>query len=331
MHSKAAAGAANYLTSRPHRSAARNVRAHAAVGDKQSLRAPRSENVEGNFFVDHTCIDCDTCRWMAPETFTREGNMSAVTHQPENPQQRIAAMQALLSCPTFSIHSQEPEKGELKQVQDSFPIPVAGAEGVYHCGFHDEKSFGGTSYFLVRPEGNVLIDSPRYNPALAKKLEEMGGVKWMFLTHKDDVGDHAKWAKKFNATRLIHNTEVNQQQGTIDCEVQWEGEGPWTLDDGSTDLEFILVPGHSSGSICMFHSPSKTMFAGDHMGNSLRYPGKLSVFVGYSSDPKTQYESTRKLLDYDFLHVLPGHGRRVHFKDATERLKMITEAIEAGA
>ncbi|XP_015064361.1 uncharacterized protein LOC107009532 [Solanum pennellii] len=28
--------------------------------------ARRPQNVSGEFFVDHTCIDCDTCRWMAP-------------------------------------------------------------------------------------------------------------------------------------------------------------------------------------------------------------------------------------------------------------------------
>ncbi|MQJ84158.1 ferredoxin, partial [Escherichia coli] len=42
------------------------------------MRSRRPENVSGEFFVDHTCIDCDTCRWMAPEIFTRMNDMSAV-------------------------------------------------------------------------------------------------------------------------------------------------------------------------------------------------------------------------------------------------------------
>ncbi len=29
----------------------------------------RSENVQGDFYVDSSCIDCDTCRWMAPEIY----------------------------------------------------------------------------------------------------------------------------------------------------------------------------------------------------------------------------------------------------------------------
>ncbi len=38
--------------------------------------------------------------------------------------------------------------------------------------------------------GNILVDSPRFNPILAKRIEELGGVRHIFLTHKDDVGDH---------------------------------------------------------------------------------------------------------------------------------------------
>ncbi|MEO1181696.1 MAG: ferredoxin, partial [Cyanobacteria bacterium J06636_28] len=37
------------------------------------LKARRTENVEGDIFVDTSCIDCDTCRWMAPEVFGRDG------------------------------------------------------------------------------------------------------------------------------------------------------------------------------------------------------------------------------------------------------------------
>lgn len=31
-------------------------------------------------------------------------------------------------------------------------------QGVYHCGYHSEKSFAATSYFITRPEGNILVD-----------------------------------------------------------------------------------------------------------------------------------------------------------------------------
>ncbi|HEX4967858.1 MAG TPA: ferredoxin, partial [Nitrospiraceae bacterium] len=39
-------------------------------------------NVAGNFFVDATCINCDTCRQLAPASFEEVGTFSAVTKQP---------------------------------------------------------------------------------------------------------------------------------------------------------------------------------------------------------------------------------------------------------
>src|SRR5205085_1686614 len=55
-------------------------------------------NVLGDFFVDHTCIDCATCRWMAPATFDFADGASRVHHQPIEPSEITAALQALVAC-----------------------------------------------------------------------------------------------------------------------------------------------------------------------------------------------------------------------------------------
>jgi hypothetical protein len=31
-------------------------------------------------------------------------------------------------------------------------------QGVHHCGYHSEKSYGAASFLIVRPEGNIIID-----------------------------------------------------------------------------------------------------------------------------------------------------------------------------
>ena len=70
---------------------------------------------------------------------------------------------------------------------------------------------------LPRPtavQGNVLVDVPRWTPLLARRLEELGGVAWILLTHRDDVSDHAAWAAHFGARRVIHRLEANRRQGT---------------------------------------------------------------------------------------------------------------------
>ena len=135
------------------------------------LTQRRAENIDGDFYVDQSCIDCDTCRWMAPTVFDRVGDMSAVYHQPDGAEERLQAMQALLSCPTGSIGTIE-KPYDIKQAQASLPILVA--ENVYHCGYHSEKSYAAASYLIQHPEGNILIDSPRFTPPLVKQIEAMG-------------------------------------------------------------------------------------------------------------------------------------------------------------
>ena len=72
-----------------------------------NLQQRRSQNVTGDFYVDSTCIDCDTCRWMAPEVFEHAEGQSAVHHQPTGEKERLHALQALLACPTASIGTVE--------------------------------------------------------------------------------------------------------------------------------------------------------------------------------------------------------------------------------
>ena len=63
------------------------------------------ENVEGAFYVDDTCIDCDACREMAPANFVRseEEGYSYVSKQPDNPEEEEQCRDALEGCPVEAI------------------------------------------------------------------------------------------------------------------------------------------------------------------------------------------------------------------------------------
>ena len=61
------------------------------------------QNVDGDFFVDATCIDCDACRQIAPGTFHDHGGQSSVYCQPETGGDIRRALMALVACPTASI------------------------------------------------------------------------------------------------------------------------------------------------------------------------------------------------------------------------------------
>ncbi len=277
------------------------------------LNLRRPQNISGDFYVDTTCIDCDTCRWMAPEVFTEAEGMSAVYQQPANDKERLKALQALLSCPTSSIGTVEKPQ-DIKIVQLSFPIPVE--ENVYDCGYHSEKSYGSTSYFIQIPEGNVLVDSPRFTPPLVKRLEEMGGIRYMFLTHIDDVADHQKYAEHFGCERILHKDDING--GTRDVEIQVTSSEPFQLD---SDLLIIPVPGHSKGHTVLLYK-NKFLFTGDHLAwdDDIQQLIAFRNYCWYSWSELMK--SMRKLANYTFEWVLPGHGRRYHAHAETMKKQM---------
>ena len=136
-----------------------------------SAKLRRAENAPGDFFVDETCIDCDLCRQIAPATFTRAGDQSAVRRQPETDDEEIAALKALVTCPTASIGA---PGHSARRVLDAFPESVEG--NVFFCGYASEDSYGASSYLIVRPEGNVLVDSPRFARPLAARVRALGRV-----------------------------------------------------------------------------------------------------------------------------------------------------------
>ena len=63
------------------------------------------ENVKGKFYVDEQCIDCDLCRAVAPDNFTRyeEGGYSYVYKQPENEEELELCVEAMEGCPVEAI------------------------------------------------------------------------------------------------------------------------------------------------------------------------------------------------------------------------------------
>lgn len=48
-----------------------------------------------NLFVDETCIDCDTCRWMQGDTFVHKDGKSAVARQPET---EVRGLDLITAC-----------------------------------------------------------------------------------------------------------------------------------------------------------------------------------------------------------------------------------------
>ena len=279
------------------------------------LASRLAENVPGDFYVDSTCIDCDTCRWMAPDVFARADSIeqSFVAHQPQAEPARTRSLMALVACPTASIGTVS--KLDARGAAARFPELIA--DEIYYCGYTSEKSFGASSYLIRRAEGNVLVDSPRAAGPLVARLVELGGLQQMFLSHRDDVADHARFRACFGCERIAHRLE------RLPVERVLEGEEPVQL---APDLLAIPVPGHTRGSTALLYR-EKFLFTGDHLwwsGTRGRLNASQSV-CWYSWPDQTR--SMERLLDYRFEWILPGHGRRYQAASAAAMRAELEEVV----
>ena len=218
---------------------------------------------------------------------------------------------ALVACPTASIGTVDHHDARIGI--DAFPSRIA--ENVYFCGFTAESSFGAWSYLIVRPEsdgGNVLIDSPRFATQLAARIEAMGGVSTMLLTHRDDVADHRRFADRFSCQRVMH---ADDGAGKLGVEQVLSGLEAVSLD---SDLMAIPVPGHTRGHVVFLYR-QKFLFTGDHLAWS---PERETLTAFRSACWYSWAEQTRsmeRLREFDFEWVLPGHGR-IH-QDSPENMR----------
>jgi glyoxylase-like metal-dependent hydrolase (beta-lactamase superfamily II)/ferredoxin len=276
------------------------------------------ENAPGDLFVDDACISCDACRRIAPRTFGGgEDERSFVARQPATPDERRDALQALVACPVSAIGSVVHDRVEVKRAARSFPSPVEGAPGVFDCGYASPRSFGASSWLVRREGGNVLVDSPRFAAVLALSIEELGGAALMFLTHRDDVADHASWVRRLRCARVMH---VRDDVG-VHAERRVEGDEPVAL---APDLLAVPVPGHTPGS-CALLWDEACLFTGDHVWGDAHGELHASRAVCWWRWD-AQIRSMERLLEHRFEWIFPGHGRPwrarspAHARDALARL-----------
>ncbi|HXM80237.1 MAG TPA: MBL fold metallo-hydrolase [Thermoanaerobaculia bacterium] len=283
-----------------------------------SLQQRFPDNIEGPFFVDRTCIDCDACRRIAPSVFAEGSDHSFVARQPQDESERRRALMALVACPTGSIGTSP--RVDARPGVAAFPEAIE--ENVSFCGFTSKESFGAWSYLVERPDGNLLVDSPRAAAPLLREIESRGGVATMFLTHKDDVADHAAFRRRFSCDRVLH--EADRTSDTAEIEVLLRGDEPARL---AEDLLAIPTPGHTRGHAVLLYR-GKFLFTGDHLAWSRRRGGLIAFRDACWYSWKEQTRSMERLLDYSFQWVLPGHGG-AHRAESPEAMRKALELCVA--
>lgn len=272
-------------------------------------------NAPGAFYVDCSCIDCGTCWQWDPGHFAPTGTTAHVQRQPVGEEETRRALLALQACPVAAIGAPPELVG--RTPADGFPALLTRhpTGDVHYCGWASRKSFGASSYLIVRPGGNVLIDSPRFSAPLARRIEAMGGLAAIVLSHRDDVADHGRWAGRFGCPRWIHQADAD---AAPEAEHQLEGEQDLVLDG---DLRLIPTPGHTAGSIVALLG-DQILFSGDHLWWSETEQAVVASRRYCWWDWPSQVASVEKLRHLDVRWLLPGHGYRRAFAAGEWRQQM---------
>jgi glyoxylase-like metal-dependent hydrolase (beta-lactamase superfamily II)/ferredoxin len=254
--------------------------------------------VAGDWYADTRCIACDVARHYAPDLIAADAEgLSVIVRQPSGPDDEAAIWRAALACPTQSIGTgtrRRPPPGV-------FPWRLT--DDVYLCGYNDEASFGAHSYLAIRKSGNLLIDSPRYARGLVDRFSELGGVAHVLLTHRDDVADADRYAKRFGARVWIHEADADAAPYATDIV---RGDDVAAVAPG---VRAIPVPGHTRGSLA-FEDDRGHLFTGDSLSWNEDRKG-LDVFGSHTwySWPALTASMARLASVARFSWVLPGHGK----------------------
>jgi hypothetical protein len=195
--------------------------------------------VEGPWFVDDRCIDCDAARHVAPGLIVRNpgDGVSVFTRQPQTDDEVAMAWLAVLVCPTRSVgHEtirQPPPGGVPPRPRRRRPPPRAQRRVLLRRPLLPRRRDG----------PNVPVDAPRWARQLLDPIEALGGIDLVLLTHRDDVADADRYAAHFGAEVWIHEDDRDAAPYATEL---LRGTDPVEVVAGVTGFP---VPGHTEGSV----------------------------------------------------------------------------------
>ncbi len=122
----------------------------------------------------------------------------------------------------------------------------------------NRDTLGGTAYFIVENEANILIDCPAWDEVNQNYLNSLGGVRWLFLTHRGAIGKVREIQQAFGCEILIQEQEAYLLPGLKVT--------TFKQDFNIGNAQVIWTPGHSPGSSCLYYPrEGGVLFSGRHI------------------------------------------------------------------
>jgi hydroxyacylglutathione hydrolase len=217
------------------------------------------------------------------------------------------------------------------------------AEDVYYIPGQDGFMPDAHTYVLGNPSSQDLsiidaglIGKGNYKiQSILKEGIELSAIKRIIMTHThlDHIGCLAEIQKQIPWAELwVHHLEADlleqgdersvygmdmfrtlcQSQfalkpGAFKFKVERKLDGGETLDLGGTIWEIVHIPGHSMGSIGLYHRPMKILIPGD----VVYADHAIGRFDLYGANPSELKKSLMQLAELKVNILLPGHNRIV--------------------
>lgn len=124
----------------------------------------------------------------------------------------------------------------------------------------NREILGGTSYLVLNPAGNILVDCPPWRSPYPQFLQEQGGVRWLLLTHRGGI-----------------SAEISRIRDALGCEIVIQEQEAYLLPTIATTsfreeraiaegITVLWTPGHSPGSACLYDArQGGSLWTGRHL------------------------------------------------------------------
>ncbi len=181
------------------------------------------------------------------------------------------------------------------------------------------------AFLITGDEKALLIDTGFGNGDIKKAVSAITDLPVILInTHGDD--DHTGCNQAFGKV-LMHPSEFAFYHSAPGPKAQvipvWEGE---TIDLGGRQLEVILLPGHTPGSIALLDRGNRMIFTGDSVSET-------PVFMfGDMRDIEAYIYSMEKLVNIsnNFDAIYPSHGPCPVKKELVDKLLRCAKSVIAG-
>jgi hydroxyacylglutathione hydrolase len=212
--------------------------------------------------------------------------------------------------------------------------------------------------YLVLGERLALIDTglPQYFEDIKRHVTDLGhklrDVSLIINTHvhEDHVACNKALKDVCRARLAVHELDAKYIENPDDflkdtfrhvpppedyaiAAKSWKDNVDLFLKDGDrielvgATLEIVHTPGHTPGSICLYHRERRILFSGDALQGTTAFVKEFGPVTGLYTDLDAYILSIQRLLDLDINMILPGHPSIIKKSSARKELQNCLERV----